>query len=191
MGGQAIDFVGCKNSLITGCVFIGKHGFSQNTGPQFKGGSEGIVIEKCEFVNAGERPIQVGGSTGKAFFRPLGAKYEARDITIRDNVIKGGVCATAFTGATDVDFVRNEIVFPEQWIFRVLQETRGEGFLPCGDVRILENEFVFRRKDVIHEMNIGQGTAPETFVFTNNVWHAEDAPGKSKPKLPVAETGGV
>ena len=190
-GGQAIDFVGCKDSLITGCVFTGKEGFSQNTGPQLKGGSEGIVIEKCRFVNAGERPIQVGGSTGMAFFRPLGAKYEARDITIRDNVIEGGVCATAFTGATDVDFVGNRIVRPVKWIFRILQETKEEGFLPCGDVRIIGNEIIFRREDVSHELNIGAGTAPESFVFKDNVWHAEDAPGKSKPKLPVSETGGV
>ena len=190
-GGQAIDFVGCKDSLITGCTFRGKKGFSQNTGPQFKGGSEGIVVEKCKFVDAGERPIQVGGSTGMAFFRPLGAKYEARDITIRDNVIEGGVCATAFTGATDVEFVGNKIVRPEKWIFRILQETKEEGFLPCGNVRITGNQIVFRREDVSQELNIGAGTAPETFVFKNNVWHAEDAPGKSKPNLPVEETGGV
>ena len=100
-GGQAIDFVGCSDALITGCIITGKPGFFQHTGSQFKGGSENVTVEKCRFINAGERPVQAGGSTGKAFFRPPGANYEARSIFIRYNVFEGGVCAVAFTGVTD------------------------------------------------------------------------------------------
>lgn len=189
-GGQAIDLVGCRDVLITGCKITGKPGFSQNTGPQFKGGCEDITIEKCVLLNAGERPIQAGGSTGKDFFRPPGAKYEARRIFIRDNVIEGGVCATAFTGVTDAEFTGNKIIRPTKWIFRILQETREPGFKPCGDVKISGNEFIFRREDVGTEINIGEETAPETFVFENNRWFAEDNPSLSKPTLPVKETGG-
>ncbi len=131
-----------------------------------------------------------GARPGKQFFRPPGAKYEARRISIRDNVFEGGVCATAFTGVTDAEFTGNRVVRPEKWIFRILQETKGEGFKPCGDVRISGNEFIFRREDVSTEINIGEGTAPRTFVFENNRWFAEDRPETSRPKLPVAETGG-
>lgn len=189
-GGQAIDLVGCRDVLITGCKITGKPGFSQNTGPQFKGGCEDITIEKCVLLNAGERPIQAGGSTGKDFFRPPGAKYEARRIFIRDNVIEGGVCATAFTGVTEVEFTGNKIIRPTKWIFRILQETKEPGFKPCGNVKVSGNEFIFRREDVGTEINIGEGTAPETFVFENNRWFAEDKPASSKPTLPVEETGG-
>jgi polygalacturonase len=189
-GGQAIDFVGCRDALITGCTITGKPGFSQNTGPQFKGGSENVTIEKCHFVNAGERPIQAGGSTGKEFFRPPGANYEARRIFIRDNVIEGGVCATAFTGVTDAEFTGNKIIRPTKWIFRILQETRKDGFKPCGNVKISNNEFIFREEEIRTEINIGDGTAPETFVFENNRWFAEDHPSRLKPKFPLPSNTG-
>jgi len=189
-GGQAIDFVGCRDALISGCTFTGKEGFSQHTGPQFKGGCENITIEKCHFVNAGERPIQAGGSTGMDFFRPPGAKYEARGIIIQDNLIECGLCPTAFTGVTDVEFRRNKIMRPEKWIFRILQETQEEGFKPCGDVRITDNEIVFRRAQVTTEINIGERTAPESFTFARNRWLAEDQPARSKPRLPTEEKDG-
>lgn len=64
-GGQAIDFVGCRDALITGCTITGKPGFSQNTGLQFKGGSENITIEKCKLLNAGERPIKPAVPRGR------------------------------------------------------------------------------------------------------------------------------
>ena len=189
-GGQAIDFVGCREALITACTITGKKGFSQHTGPQFKGGCEDVTIEKCKLVNAGERPIQAGGSTGADYFRPPGATYEARRIFIRDNVIEGGMCATAFAGVTGAEFTGNKVIRPEKWIFRILQETNRQGFKPCGDVKISGNEFVFRRENVQTDLNIGPGTAPETFVFENNRWFAEDQPTLSKPTLPVEESGG-
>ena len=190
-GGQAIDFVGCRKSLITGCVFTGKPGFSQHTGPQFKGGCEDIVIEKCRFKDAGQRPIQAGGSTGMDYFRPPGAKYEARRITIRDNTIEGGMCAAAFTGVDGAEFAGNTVRHPEKWIFRILQETKAEGFPPCRNVVVSGNSFVFQRAKVREEINIGPDTAPETFRFENNRWLAEDKPAASAPKLPVAEKGGT
>jgi hypothetical protein len=190
-GGQAIDFVGCRKSLITGCVFTGKPGFSQHTGPQFKGGSEDIVIEKCRFKDAGLRPIQAGGSTGMDYFRPPGAKYEARHITIRENTIEGGMCATAFTGVDGAEFTGNTVKGPDKWIFRILQETKAEGFPPCRNVVVSNNSFVFQRSKVREEINIGPGTAPETFRFENNRWLAEDKPAASKPKLPAEEKGGT
>lgn len=189
-GGQAIDFVGCRKALITGCRFTGKPGFSQHTGPQFKGGCEDVVIEKCRFKDAGQRPVQAGGSTGMDYFRPPGAKYEARRIIIRDNVIEGGMCAATFTGVDGAEFTGNTVKNPEKWIFRILQETKAEGFPPCRNVVISGNSFVFQRAKVREEINIGPDTAPESFRFENNRWFAEDKPEASKPKLPVVEKGG-
>jgi hypothetical protein len=190
-GGQAIDFVGCHKSLITGCIFTGKPGYSQHTGPQFKGGSEDILIEKCRFKDAGQRPIQAGGSTGMDYFRPPGAKYEARRITIRENTIDGGMCATAFTGVDGAEFTGNTVSYQKKWIFRILQETKAGGFPPCRNVVVSNNSFVFQRTEVREELNIGPDTAPETFRFENNRWLAKDKPEASTPKLPVAEKGGT
>ena len=188
-GGQAIDLVGCHRVNISGCRITGKAGFSQHTGPQFKGGCRDVTIERCVFKDAGERPIQAGGSTGADFFRPPGANYEASRIFIRDNRIEGGTCACAFTGVDGAEFTGNTIVCPEKWIFRILQETKTAGFLACGHVKISGNKIRFRRDQVREEINIGPDTAAETFVFEGNQWFAEDKPEASRPKLPVAESG--
>jgi hypothetical protein len=190
-GGQGIDFVGCHRSRITGCRFIGKSGFTATAAIQLKGGTSAVIVEKCHFKNAGERPINVGGSTGLDFFRPPDATYEGKDLTIQDCIIEGSFCATAFVGVDGALFIRNKILFPEKWIFRILQETTEERFSPCRNVVISENTIVFRRSQVQVEVNIGSGTQPESFQFKNNHWFAEDQPERSKPKLPTAEEGGV
>lgn len=190
-GGQGIDFVGCHRSLITGCRFVGKEGFSATAGIQLKGGTSEITVEKCHFTNAGERPLNVGGSTGLAYFRPQGATYEARAIIVRDNVIEGSPCAAAFVGVDGAEFTGNTILLPQKWIFRILQETKEPGFMPCRNVVLRENRIVFRRAQVQTEVNIGPGTAPETFRFEKNRWFAEYSPADSKPKLPVEENEGV
>lgn len=190
-GGQGIDLVGCHRSLITGCRFIGKPGFTATAGIQIKGGSSEVTVENCRFTNAGERPINIGGSTGKSFFRPREAKHEAARIVVRDNVIEGGLCAVVFAGADGAECTGNTILFPEKWIFRILQETTAEGFVPCRNGVVKGNRIVFRRSQVQTEVNVGGDAAPETFRFENNVWFAEDRPGSSKPRLPAAETDGV
>ena len=68
---------------------------------------------------------------------------------------------------------------------------KGQGFPPCRNVIIRNNRIVFLRSQVPIEINIGAGTAPETFRFEENKWFAEDKPSASKPKLPSVETGGV
>ena len=190
-GGQGIDFVGCHHSLITGCKFIGKDSFTASAGIQLKGGTSDVVVEKCHFTNAGERPLNVGGSTGLPYFRPQGAKYEAARLIVRDNIIEGSLCAAAFVGVDGAEFSGNTILFPTKWIFRILQETREPGFVPCRNVLIKDNRIVFRRAQVQTEINIGDGTAPETFRFENNRWFAEDKPQASKPRLPVEEKDSV
>lgn len=190
-GGQGIDFVGCHHSLITGCRFTGKDDFTASAAVQLKGGTSDVIVEKCHFTNAGERPLNIGGSTGMPFFRPQGAKHEAARIIARDNIIEGSLCAVAFVGVDGAEFSGNTILFPTKWIFRILQETKEPGFAPCRNVLLKDNRIVFRRSQVQIEVNIGDGTAPETFRFENNRWFAEDRPQASKPRLPVEEKNGV
>jgi hypothetical protein len=190
-GGQGIDLVGCHRVRIEGCRFTGKPGFSASAGIQIKGGSSAVTVENCDFDDAGERPLNVGGSTGLEFFRPPGARHEAKDIVVRGNRIRGSLCAAAFVGVDGAEFSDNSVLHPRRWIFRVLQETRAEGFTPCRNVVVRNNRIVFRRDQVVAEVNVGVGTAPETFRFQGNRWFAEDRPQASRPKLPVAETDGV
>lgn len=190
-GGQAIDFVGCHKALISHCHFSGKPGYSQTTGPQFKGGSSDIIIEHCVMERAGMRPVQAGGSTGMAYFRPPGAKYEARNITIRNNIFIGGMCAVTFTGVDGAEFTRNTVINPDKWVLRILQETTAPGFPPCRKVNFHHNIIVFERAKVRGVVNIGAKTAPETFRFHHNLWFASDSPARSKPRLPVKETDSI
>lgn len=190
-GGQGIDFVGCHHSLITGCKFVGKEGFTASAGVQLKGGTSDVVVEKSQFTNAGERPLNVGGSTGLPYFRPQDAKHEATRIIVRENVIEGSLCAAAFVGVDGAEFTGNTILFPTKWIFRILQENREPAFVPCRNVLVKDNKIIFRRSQVQIDINSSDATSPETFHFENNGWFAEDRPQFSKPRLPVEEAGGV
>jgi hypothetical protein len=40
-------------------------------------------------------------------------------------------------------------------------------------------------------INVGSGTAPETFTLARNAWYCLDAPDRSRPSLPIAEADGV
>jgi len=190
-GGQGIDLVGCHRSEITDCRFIGKPGSTATAAIQLKGGTSDIIVTKCHFLQAGERPLNLGGSTGLPdHFRPQGVKHEAARLKVYDNTIEGSPCAAAFVGVDGADFSRNTILFPTQWVFRILQETREPGFAPCRNVRISDNRIVFRRGDLKSDLNIGTGTEPQSFVFEGNRWFAEDRPAASRPTLPTAEKNG-
>jgi hypothetical protein len=190
-GGEGIDFVGCHQAVITGCRFVGKEGFSASAGVQLKGGTSDVTVEKCHFINAGQRPINLGGSTGAPYFRPQGVTHEASRLVVRENTIEGSICAAAFVGVDGAEFSGNTVRFPTKWIFRILQETRTPGFVPCRNVVVKNNRITFRRAQVQTDINIGDGTSPETFRFEANTWYAEDRPAASKPRLPVEEKGGV
>lgn len=189
--GQGIDFVGCHDSIISNCLLTGKQGFNGSAGIQLKGGSANVTITKCRFINAGERPLNIGGSTGLAYFRPQGVSYEARNISVADCIIEGGRCSAGFVGVDGATFSGNTILYPTKWIFRILQESQGGAFTPCRNVRIENNRITFRRSAVNTEINIGPATKPETFTFSGNTWFAEDRPDHSRPKLPVQEFSGA
>lgn len=190
-GGQAVDMVGCHRGVIEGCTFRGKRGFSQGTGPQTKGGSCDVVIRNCFFERAADRGVNIGGSTGIRVFRPLGAKYEAKNITVEGCVFVGGEAPIAYVGVDGATVRYNTIYRPEKWVMRILQETTAPGFATCRNGRFEKNLIVFCHADVSALVNIGPNTQPETFTFADNWWYCEDQPAASRPKLPAAETGGV
>jgi hypothetical protein len=190
-GGQAIDMVGCHRGLIEDCEFVGKEGFSQAHGPQTKGGSSQITIRRCWFHDAGSRAVNIGGSTGRAYFRPPGAQYEAKEIVVEGCTFVGSMAPIAYVGVDGAVVRYNTLYYPETWVVRILQETRDPGFAPCGNGRFERNLVVFRRSDIRTFVNVGPGTAPETFRFSDNFWYCQDRPEASKPQLPVLEENGV
>ena len=82
----------------------------------------------------------------------------------------------------------NTIHLPEKWVLRILQESQGERFPPCRECVFEHNLVVFDRRVRSH-VNVGAGTAPDTFTFRGNAWFCVD--GDARPRLPVAEDDGV
>ncbi|MFO0922315.1 MAG: right-handed parallel beta-helix repeat-containing protein [Pirellulales bacterium] len=188
--GQGIDLVGCHHVLIEQCQLQGKEGYSPPAGIQAKGGSSDIKMQDCQLHDAGERLINIGGSTGLPFFRPQGIHYEAKDVLVRNCQLQGGLCAVAFVGVDGAVVEDNTIHYPQKWIVRILQETNSSPFVPSRNGVFKNNKVLFRREQVSLDCNVGAGTAPETFRFEGNQWYAVDQPQRSKPKLPVEEING-
>ena len=194
-GGSAIDIVGCHRGVIEGCTI--RHTAEPNcTGVQCKGGSSDIAIRANRFAYAGGRAVNIGGSTGAAFFRPplatTGEHAEARGIVVEGNRFVGGTCAVAFAGA-DGGVVRfNTIELPGRWALRIVQENRAPGFVACRNGEFSDNVIVFESARWNEGgVNIGPGTAPKTFRFARNWWFCRDRPARSTPRLPSVEAAGV
>lgn len=194
--GSAIDHVGCHRGVVAYSNF---HDLQASANAvQTKGGSSDIEIRGNRFDHAGERSVNMGGSTGFEFFRPpldaAGINAEARDIRVVSNLFLGSPSPVALVGCVGCLVAHNTLIEPEHWVFRVLQETTssdGYTFAPSGENTVVDNLIVFSRGLVGTVVNVGPDTAPETFTFSNNLWFASDDPGQSDPGLPVAESNGV
>ncbi|MGC9078557.1 MAG: T9SS type A sorting domain-containing protein [Candidatus Kapaibacteriota bacterium] len=183
-GGSGIDMVGCHNGVIEKCRFINQGSNSIQT----KGGSRNITIQKNLFVNGGQRSLNIGGSTGLEFFRPLNVDYEASEIFVYSNIFVGSLAPIAFVGAVDCRVVNNTLFLPTKWAIRILQETTLERFQKCARNHFVNNIVYIGNNAANPTINIGPNTAPETFVFSNNLWYNRDNTNWTGPNLPVAET---
>lgn len=166
-GGSGIDMVGCHYGIIR------KNEFSEmgSNSIQAKGGTQFVRIEQNFFYKGGQRTLNLGGSTGLDFFRPIDATFEAADIVVHANVIVGGTAAIGYVGCTRVDVSNNTIIYPEKWVARILQETvNPERFVECSN-NIFRNNIVLFTNVVSTKFNIGPNTQPQTFLLASNVWH--------------------
>lgn len=194
-GGSGIDMVGCHRGVIASNLF--RHtDTTGSTGVQAKGGTSRIAIRHNRFEDAGGRAINLGGSTGLQFFRPPlkpgEAHFEAKDIRVEGNTFIGGGAAVAYVGVDGAVVRFNTIYQPKRWALRILQETREPGFVPSRNGEFTDNIVAFHSSAWAEGgVNIGSGTAPETFRFARNWWYCLDEPARSRPKLPVAEVDGI
>ena len=149
------------------------------------------------FEDAGERGINIGGSTGLRFFRPplpapaQEALFEARDIRVEGNTFTGGMAPVAFINVDGAVVRFNTISRPRRWLLRILTENTSQGFGPSRRCEFTDNIVAFRSDEIREAVNIGRGTEPGTFKFARNFWYCLDRPERSRPRLPSEETGGV
>ena len=154
--GSGIDLVGCRDGVVSGCSF--RHsGADFANGVQAKGGSQRIAIRRCRFENAGGRALNIGGSTGAAYFRPKPDGFEAREVTVEDCTIVGSAAAIAFVGVDGAVVRFNTIYRPTRWVFRILQENQDKEFVACRNGRFEHNLVAFRSDEVRTVANVGGG----------------------------------
>jgi len=181
-GGSGIDMVGCNNGTIQHCRFsnMGSNAI------QAKGGTSNIDIYANFFENCGQRTLNLGGSTGLDFFRPIDAKFEAADLNVHSNIIIGSVAAIAYVGSINVKVINNTIVNPEKWVIRILQETVDEErFEQCGNNTFSNNLIYLGNLNT--ETNIGPDTSPESFKFSDNFWYNYENINWAGPDIPVID----
>jgi hypothetical protein len=194
-GGSAIDLVGCHRGRIEANLIRHNMPAPPNcTGVQAKGGSSNIVIRSNRFEHAGGRGVNLGGSTGLAYFRPAlapdGDHAEARDLLVEGNHFLGGLSAVAFVGVDGAVVRFNTIEHPARWPLRILQENKTPGFVPSRRGHFTDNLIIVESSRAL-EANVGAGTAPESFLFARNAWYNAEAPDRSRPTLPAAEVDGI
>jgi hypothetical protein len=165
--GSAIDMVGCHNITIQKNYIHDTHG----TGIQAKGGSEDIIIRRNKFKNAGVRAINMGGSTGLQFFRPLGADFEAKDIRVYGNIFIGSETPLAYVGCDNCKVYNNLLYMPDTWLFRILQES-VDGFIPVRDGEFVNNIVYFSKEQIRTYVNIGPNTDADSFTIKNNIFYS-------------------
>ena len=186
-GGSGIDMVGCHKGKIF------KNSFD-NMGSnciQAKGGSQFITITQNNFKDGGMRTLNLGGSTGLAYFRPQDATFEAADIDVHSNVFIGSWSPIAFVGSVRVKVVNNTFYKPTNWVFRILQETVDTSrFLPCGKNEF-SNNIIYFGNSLNRVVNIGPNTNPESFTISNNLWYDYQDDNFSGPNLPVEEPNAI
>ena len=179
-GGSGVDMVGCHSGVFRSNTL-------QRQGSnciQAKGGCRFLRIERNRFVDGGQRALNLGGSTGLQFFRPLDAPFEAADIEVVANLFIRSIAPIAYVGCVRVSVTNNTIIDPARWVIRILQETVDPSrFLPCGN-NIFQNNLIVFRSSISRHVNIGGNTEPSTFTLRNNCWYNVDAPGSSRPQEP-------
>lgn len=180
-GGSGLDMVGCHWGEISECRF-------ENMGSnaiQAKGGTQNITISRNYFKNCGNRTLNLGGSTGLQFFRPIDAGFEAADLNVYSNIIIGSEAPIAYVGSVNVRVVNNTLINQGKWTLRILQETVDEDrFASCGNNFFMNNIIYYNSESP--ETNIGPNTLPETFIFSNNLWYKYSDPTR-EPYIPVVD----
>lgn len=185
-GGSAVDMVGCHDGIIAQNTFLDVG----SSGVQAKGGTANITVYANRFERVEQRAVNMGGSTGLQFFRPIDAPYEASNITVIANVFVDVMTPVAFTGCQYGLFAHNTVIKPRHWIARILQESTQERFVQSSN-NVYANNICVIDNQVSTLVNIGGNTLPDTFRFFNNLIYKEGGGNINLNQLPGTVEGTI
>ena len=110
---------------------------------------------------------------------------------VYSNIFSGSWAAIGFVGAVRSRVFNNTFYKPENWVFRILQESVDTSrFYPCGQNEF-SNNIVYFGNSLHNIVNIGPNTEPQSFTFSNNLWYNYENENFNDPQLPVTETNPV
>jgi hypothetical protein len=147
-----------------------------------------MLIYGNRFRDIALRAVNSGGGTGDPYFRPLDSPFEARRIQTVANIFeRTGSAPIAFSGCDTCVFANNTIIEPSSYIVLILEENTTR--TPGHSGYFVNNLVVFNVASLRSwsYVNVGGGTRPETYTFSNNLWYALDQSNFSGPPL----NGGV
>lgn len=185
-GGSGVDMVGCHDGVIAHNTFLD----IGSSGVQAKGGSANVLVYANRFERVAERAVNMGGSTGLPYFRPIDAPYEASNITVIANVFADVVTPVAFTGCQYGLFAHNTVYLPRKWIARILQESTQERFVQSSN-NVMANNICVIDDRVSTLVNIGGNTQPDTFRFYNNLIYRINNGNVNPSQMPGTVEGNI
>jgi VCBS repeat-containing protein len=197
-GGSGIDIVASQHGLIEDSTFeyLDAPSFHTDAGITIKGGSRDFVVRRNHFHGAGIEAIQIGQSTGLAWFRdPPGTvladgtvmNYEAKGIEVYGNVIVGSNIPIMWMKSTESYVHHNTIIMNEQSVkaraIMKITDTANDGLLAANNARFENNLVVYFYGGLYtwwEPFVITPGTNPylSTFTFAGNAWYQLDEASK-------------
>lgn len=182
--GAFVDMVGCHYGVLQDniCQTVGSGGQAFQT----KGGSKNIVVQRNRIIDGGDRAMHIGGNTGKQYFRPQGANYEAMNIYVYSNTFKGSKAPIVFSSSVYCEAVNNTIITPINYVIRILQDDKT--VQACANNTFRNNICVFTGSTAV---NVGPGTNEASFIFSNDLWYNPNNLSWTGPNLPYPEPGQI
>jgi len=158
-GDQGVDFVAVNNSVIA------RNDISYASGPAAlfaKAGSTNILIAENKVTHSAVDGIEVGGYSDPQWMRPGFTGWEAKNVTVIDNIVEGvGKRPLNIIGAQDCTITHNFLQSNPTYYYVVsISADTSTPVLNSKNVTISDN--VFDRGDHWLQVLPGQGTGLQT-----------------------------
>ena len=154
-----------------------------NIGIQLKGNTFDVDIYGNLFKNTGQQAINIGGSTGRQFFRPsildddvaAANMYEASNIHVYSNIFTNVNAPVAFWSSDNSYFVNNTVTGIKSQTFRLLPSDTYLAFGGQSHNNTIENNIFSAGGFYFNTETCPDGTAALT--VDNNFFYNTSSPG--------------